>query len=94
MLHVLLNLRPAVKKYCSDYEDELEEDLLSFINWKKLRIIRDFLAPFTRATLAAEGDFTSIDFTLFIIVVLIKHFQNQVIINPFLFFLKLRLIII
>jgi hypothetical protein len=30
MLLVLLNLRPAVKKYCLDYKDELEEDLLSF----------------------------------------------------------------
>ena len=94
MLHVLLNLRLVVKKYCSDYEDELEEDLLSFADWKKLRTIRDFLAPFTRATLAAEGDSTSIDSTLFIMDVLIKHLQNQVISNPFLFFLKLRLIII
>jgi len=32
MLFVLLNLRPAVKKYCSDYKDELEEDLLSFVD--------------------------------------------------------------
>jgi hypothetical protein len=32
MLYVLLNLRLAVKKYCSDYKDELEEDLLSFID--------------------------------------------------------------
>jgi len=32
MLHVLLNLRLVVKKYCSDYKDELKEDLLSFVN--------------------------------------------------------------
>ena len=32
MLFVLLNLRPAVEKYCLDYEDELKEDLLSFID--------------------------------------------------------------
>ena len=73
MLYILLNLRLAIEKYCSDYKDELKEDLLSFVNQKKLCIIKDFLAPFTRATLAAEGDFTSIDFTLFIIDVLIKH---------------------
>jgi hypothetical protein len=30
MLIVLLNLRLAVEKYCQDYEDELEEDILSF----------------------------------------------------------------
>jgi hypothetical protein len=30
MLVVLLNLRPAVEKYCQDYEEELEDDLLSY----------------------------------------------------------------
>ena len=30
MLKVLLNLQPAVKKYCTNHEDELESDLLSF----------------------------------------------------------------
>ena len=30
MLVILLNLRPAVEKYCQDYEDELKEDILSF----------------------------------------------------------------
>jgi hypothetical protein len=73
MLLVLLNLRPVVKKYCLDYEDKLKEDLLSFIDWKKLRIIKDFLAPFTRATLATKGDSTSINSTLFTMDVLIKH---------------------
>jgi len=36
MFLVLFNLRPAVEKYCSDYEDELEKDILSFADWKKL----------------------------------------------------------
>ncbi len=73
MLLVFLNLRSAIEKYCSDYEDELEEDILSFTDWKKLRTIKDFLALFIRATLAAEGDSTSIDSTLFTMDVLIKH---------------------
>jgi hypothetical protein len=30
MLVVLLNLRPAIKKYCTDHKDKLEEDILSF----------------------------------------------------------------
>jgi hypothetical protein len=76
MLLILLNLRPAIEKYCLDYEDELEGDLLSFIDWKKLYTIKDFLAPFIQATLAAEGDSTSIDSTLFTIDILIKHLQN------------------
>jgi hypothetical protein len=95
MLLVLLNLRPVIEKYCSDYKDKLKGDLLSFADWKKLRTIKDFLAPFTRATLAAEGDSISINSTLFIIDVLIKHLQNQIVSNPFfLFHLKPRLIIV
>jgi hypothetical protein len=30
ILVVLLNLRPAIKKYCIDYKDELKGDILSF----------------------------------------------------------------
>lgn len=77
MLKVLLDLRPAVEKYCTDHEDELEGDLLSFQDWKKLRTIKEFLAPFSRATLFTEGDSTSIDATLFTMDVLIKHLQNE-----------------
>ena len=73
MLIILLNLRPIVKKYYNDYKEELKEDILEFLDQKKLRMIKDLLSPFTRATLIIEGDSTSIDFTLFIIDVLIKH---------------------
>ena len=77
MLTVLLNLRPIIEKYCLNYEDELKEDILSPKDWKKLRTIKDFLAPFSRATLFTEGDSTSINRTLFIMDVLIKHLQNE-----------------
>jgi hypothetical protein len=63
----------VVKKYCQDHEDELKEDILSFQDWKKLHIIKDFLAPFTQATLFTEGDFTLIDHMLFTMDILIKH---------------------
>jgi hypothetical protein len=75
-------LRPAIEKYCIDYEDELEEDILSFQDWKKLRTIKDFLAPFSQATLFTEGDSTSIDSTLFTLDVLIKHLQNETVSPP------------
>jgi hypothetical protein len=32
MLIVLLNLRPAVKKYYGDYKEELKEDILNHLN--------------------------------------------------------------
>ena len=79
MLVVLLNLRPVVEKYCQDYEDELEDDILSFQDWKKLCTIKEFLAPFSRATLFTEGDSTSIDSTLFTMDILIKHLQNEIV---------------
>jgi len=76
MLLILLELKGRVEQYCEDYENELEEDLLSHADWKKLRTIKDFLAPFSRATLATEGDSVSIDRTLFTMDVLIKHLQE------------------
>jgi hypothetical protein len=30
MLVVLLDLKPAVKKYCLDHKDELEDNILSY----------------------------------------------------------------
>jgi hypothetical protein len=77
MLVVLLNLRPAVEKYCQDYEEELEEDILSFLDWKKLHTIKEFLSAFSRATLFTKGDSLSIDSVLFTMDVLIKHLQNE-----------------
>ena len=65
MLLIFLELKGMVKQYCEDYENELEKDLLSHADWKKLRTIKDFLALFSRATLATEGDSVFIDRTLF-----------------------------
>ena len=79
ILIVLLEKREKVEKYCQDFEEDLEDDVLSFIDWKKLCTIKDFLAPFSQATLATKGDSTSIDRMLFTIDILIKHIQNETI---------------
>jgi hypothetical protein len=95
MLLIFLNLRSAVEKYCSNYKDEFEKNILNFADWKKLRTIKDFLISFTRAILAAEGNSIFINSTFFIMDVLIKHLQNQIISNPsFLFLSKSRLTIV
>ena len=52
MLLVLLLLKGKVKDYCKKYKSKLKQDLLSYKDWKKLSIIKDFLAPFSQATLA------------------------------------------
>jgi hypothetical protein len=84
MLFVLLNLRPIVEKYYQNYEKELELDLLSYQDWKKLYTIKEFLSPFLQATFAIEGDSISIDTILFIIDILIKHLQ-EITVSLFLF---------
>ena len=76
MLLVMLQLKSEVEKYCDLYEGELQGDLLSREDWKKLEMIKDFLAPFARATLATEGDYASIDRTLFNMDILIQHIQE------------------
>ena len=73
MLLVLLVLKGKVEEYCKKYKDKLKEDLLSCKNWKKLGIIKDFLAPFLQATLATKRNSISINCTLFNIDILIKH---------------------
>ena len=79
MLLILLKLKQKVEKYYKDYESKVEKDLLSFADWKKLCTIKDFLAPFERATLSTKGDSISIDRTLFTIDILIKHIQETTI---------------
>ena len=77
MLLVLLELRDQVEKYCQDYKGKVDkEDILSFADWKKLCTIKDFLAPFSQATLFTKGDSISIDCTLFTMDILIKHLQE------------------
>jgi hypothetical protein len=72
MLRILLDLRPVIERYYQNHKEELEEDILTPKDWKKLHTIKDFLGPFIRATLTAEGS-TSLNSTLFIIDVLIKY---------------------
>jgi hypothetical protein len=95
MLKVLFDLRSAVEQYYAEFENELEEDILSFLEWKKLRTIVDFLYYFHRATLSTEGDHKSIDSTLFYMDVLIVHFKNTLVSLFFIFyFFILNLIIV
>ena len=82
MLVILLNLRLAVEKYYQDYKDKLKDDILTSKDWKKLRTIKDFLAPFSRATLFTKGDSSSLDSTLFTIDILIRHLQEETISLP------------
>jgi hypothetical protein len=87
-------LRPYIEKYYLDYKEELEVDILTFQDWKKLHMIKDFLTIFSRATLSTKGDSTSIDSTLFTMDILIKHLQKETISYPLPYSYRLRLIIV
>jgi hypothetical protein len=75
ILVVVLELRPAIKKYCQNYKSELEDDKLTPEDWRQLCTIKDFLEPFQSATLYTKRDYTAINQVLFIIDILIKYFQ-------------------
>ena len=76
MLVVMLDLKSQVEKYCDLYESELQGDLLSREDQKKLEMIKVFLAPFVQATLTTEGDNAFIDRTLFNMDILIQYIQE------------------
>jgi hypothetical protein len=62
-----------MENYYEKYKNKFEKDFLFREDWKKLNIIKNFLAPFSRAILVIEGDDVSIDFTLFNMDILIQY---------------------
>jgi hypothetical protein len=79
MLQVALKHESAIDSFTKKYFDSLEEDYLSPTEWEKLRTISKFLALFDRATLKTQGDQGSIDNVLFIMDIIIKHFDQALV---------------
>jgi hypothetical protein len=73
MLLILIKKIEYIDKYYRNYKNDLIEDFLSYKDWKKLYITRDFLTTFIQITLFTEGNTTSINRILFIIDILIKY---------------------
>ena len=59
MLVVALEKRAAINEYIQNHN--LDDDELTPQDWKRLRTIKEFLEPFSRATLFTEGDSEAID---------------------------------
>jgi len=76
MLSVALDHESGVDNYIKSHFDTLEKDYISPQDWKCLRSICTFLKPFYRATIAAQGDHSTLDQVLFTMDVLIKHMEN------------------
>jgi hypothetical protein len=85
MLHVALKLDTAIDSYTKTHFDTLKAEYLSPTDWKKLRTTSKFLSLFDRATLKTQGDQATIDNVLFVMDVIIKHFEQALV---SLFFLK------
>jgi hypothetical protein len=79
MLEIALKLESAIDTYTKSHLDTLETDYLTPQNWKRLRTIMEFLEPFNRATLATQGDNSSIDKVLFTMDILIQWFEASLV---------------
>jgi hypothetical protein len=86
IFQILFEQKTYINKYYENFERELQKDLLNFADWKKFRTINNFLQPFSKIILFIKGDEISIDRTLFIIDILIKHLQISIV-SPLFFFL-------
>jgi hypothetical protein len=79
MLQVALQLESALDSYTKKHFDALRADYLSPVDWEKLRTISKFLALFDRATLKTQGDQGTIDNVLFIMDIIIRHFDQALV---------------
>jgi hypothetical protein len=59
----MLELATGLKEHIND--DELEDDFISTSDWRLLQEIRDFLQPFYRVKMETQGDYATLDRTLY-----------------------------
>ncbi|EED11944.1 conserved hypothetical protein [Talaromyces stipitatus ATCC 10500] len=76
MLSVALQFDAALDSYTKRHLDTLEAEYLSPTDWEKLCTTSKFLSLFNRATLKTQGDQATIDNVLFVMDIIIKHFEN------------------
>jgi len=79
MLHVALGLETSVDSYTKKNFDTLKAEYLSPMDWESLRTTSKFLNVFDRATLKAQGDQATIDNVLFVMDIIIKHFEQALV---------------
>jgi hypothetical protein len=79
MLSVAVEHGGAIDAYTKAHFDTLEAEFLSPKDWEKLRTTSKFLNLFDRATLKTQGDHATIDNVLFVMDVIIKHFEQALV---------------
>lgn len=90
MIQVALQLEAALDSYTKKHFDTLRVDYLSPGEWEKLRTVSKFLALFDRATLKTQGDQGTIDNVLFIMDIIIRHF-DQALVRHFIPSIRIKL---
>jgi len=89
-LLVALLYSSAIDAFTKAHWEKLEKDFITPQEWKRLALIKDFLAPFHRATLSTEGHKASLDSVLFTMDILLRWFQVSLVRSPC-FFCSLKL---
>jgi hypothetical protein len=79
MLSVAIKHAGAVDSYTKAHFDTLKTEFLSPKDWEKLRTTSTFLHLFDRATLKTQGDQATIDNVLFVMDVIIRHFEQALV---------------
>ncbi|EED11559.1 hypothetical protein TSTA_008550 [Talaromyces stipitatus ATCC 10500] len=81
MLHVALQFDGAINTYTKRHFAVLKTEYLSPLDWEMLHRTSKFLSLFDRATLKTQGDQATIDNVLFVMDIIIKHFEKALIQN-------------
>jgi hypothetical protein len=59
------------------YYNDLEDDFISPSDWSLLQEIGDFLQPFYRITMETQGEFATLDRTLYTMDFLVNHYKKS-----------------
>ena len=70
-------VRTAIDTYCRNWYKEVKDDCLSPEDWNIIDETYTFLKPFYEVTMMNQGDFSSIDQTLYTMDILIKHYERS-----------------
>lgn len=79
MLYVALQFDGAIDTYTKRHFAILETEYLSPLDWERLHRTSKFLSLFDRATLKTQGDQATIDNVLFVMDIIIKHFEKALV---------------
>ena len=70
-------VRSAINEYATKWYTEVKDDFLTPKDWQIVELTYSFLKPFYEITLLNQGDFSSIDQTLYTMDILIKHYERS-----------------